>query len=61
MNEYNYEFEEEYLDAIPEFPEDFEVKQIILRVTRADALCWLITSNQVGLIPTPATKFQFTF
>ena len=58
MNEYNYEFEEEYLDAIPEFPEDFEVKQIILRVTRADALYWLITSNQVGLIPAPATIFE---
>ncbi len=28
MNEYNYEFEEEYLNAIPEFPEDFEVKLI---------------------------------
>lgn len=28
MNEYNYEFEEEYLDAIPEFPEDFEVKLV---------------------------------
>ena len=28
MNEYNYEFEEEYLDAIPEFPEDFEIKLV---------------------------------